>query len=583
MAQNIDFSIILPTRDRPRLLGALFKSLGETTQNPKKVEIILYIDPDDLESQRVPIPVNFNIKRLLLPNDTMGNITRRCFEESVGKYIVLLNDDVLVRTKSWDSIVLNAFSGFPDEIVMVYPNDLYYGKQICCFPILTRKVATLIGNIVPPQYGKHSIDSHIFDIFYKLEKKGFRRGVYLRNVIFEHMNLGIMPGLDSNQVATSRNREDRELFCQFDQFREGVANKLFAEISSFNSNKSAGLSRDKITLFYILKEGTLLNTSNNLEVIARHTSLIPCLDAIVLVGRPVLIKYINIPKILKKMIVKSPAMTTEMVVESIFNYSNKIQSKWIGFLEGSSEISEGWPLSSLQYITKNKNVSIISPMWLNPRSGNIEQAGLAIFKSRSGIEVSQLYNGCNPDEIPRGKPRDVQVVGFSGLIINRQDYINTGGMGLVTQSGYDLAGLCVGIGKLGKRIIYNPNATIYHSTGSVIVRESLLKWEKDLKYDLEEVLKKDQFLLHKTENSLYIFPSPELIDRYKENKDYIGLKTLLSRTLGIARTFKASKEDIEYLERELCMLNIENSTLRQSYAHGQKAGPGLQSEFQGGI
>src|SRR3990167_11490906 len=463
MEKNIDFSIILPSRDRPKLLANLVRSLEETTGSPQNIEIVLCLDPDDKESSKLS-STKFRIIKIIDSGDTMGDITRRCFKETSGRYIVLLNDDVIIRTKNWDSIVLEAFLRFPDEIAMVYPNDCYYGKRMCCFPILTRRAAMLMDNIVPPEYGKHSIDSHVFDIFYRLKAKGFDRAVYLRRVVFEHMNLGIISGFDNQGIERDTMLGDQKIYNSFSVYRETVAERLVGAITTSNVRDVDSMSRlveDKLSLIFILKEWALLTTQSNLELIVNNPRLLQIIDSMAFLGRTSLLKYIKIPSKLKKMSEMIPVLTTEMAVQYINQFAaDKSRSRWLAFLDGASEIKEGWPLSPLLYAVSNNNIGIIAPRWLNPRSDNIEQAGLAVFNSQRGMEVSQLYHGCNQGDVNSGEPREVQLAGLSGMILLRKDFVKIGGLKLITQSGFDIAGLCVEIKKLGKKIIYDPNATL---------------------------------------------------------------------------------------------------------------------------
>jgi hypothetical protein len=48
MEEVIDISLLVPTRGRPQLLQRLFDSLAETTSRLERIEIVLYIDDDDL-------------------------------------------------------------------------------------------------------------------------------------------------------------------------------------------------------------------------------------------------------------------------------------------------------------------------------------------------------------------------------------------------------------------------------------------------------------------------------------------------------------------------------------------------------
>jgi len=55
---DIDISILLATRGRPKFVQRLFKSLTDTAADSNAVEIILYIDDDMRELIRKGQPIN---------------------------------------------------------------------------------------------------------------------------------------------------------------------------------------------------------------------------------------------------------------------------------------------------------------------------------------------------------------------------------------------------------------------------------------------------------------------------------------------------------------------------------------------
>jgi hypothetical protein len=67
-------------------------------------------------------------------------------------------------------------------------NDLILGEELACFPILSRTVCELMGSICPSEYIRTALDNHIFDIFKRLAPLGHNRIIYLKDVIFEHLN-----------------------------------------------------------------------------------------------------------------------------------------------------------------------------------------------------------------------------------------------------------------------------------------------------------------------------------------------------------------------------------------------------------
>ena len=553
MEKKALFSLILPTRDRPRLLETFFQSLSETTVNPKVVEIILYLDPGDGESKKIELP-GFKIVRLFGPSSSMGQITQTCFGASSGKYIVLLNDDVIIRTRGWDQIVGEAFKKFPDEIAMVYPNDLYYGKQMSCFPILTRKASILMGNIVPADYQKHSIDSHIFGIFYRLKEEGYNRAVYLKDVIFEHMNFGIgIEGVDQSG-KTKENLDDQILFGKMVSQREEIASKFIDEIRSFGSSAPQPLSKkDRVTLFIIMKDGDVYNVHKMIDTLKNNVRLRSFFDSIIILGSNPALRFIKIPKKIRSLIQKQYSITVDSFVKVSFEKAKNTNSEYVAFLFGSSELTDRWPPSEGQELINSENFGVISPAWVNPRTGRIEQSGLGLFRSSRGIEASQLYHGCSEDEIPRNRPWEPQVVGLSGMLVRRDVFLELGGFKAI-EGEIDIVGFCLGVKKSGKKIIHVPSSVIYHSEEEAVPRSSLSKWEKDLRLDLEELLREDGFHLHSTENSFYILPTPQKIEDLKDDGEIEFLKKLLQKTLDIAVTFRAPVKDIEYLKNELSLL-----------------------------
>lgn len=225
------FSLILPTRDHPTLVMQLFESIVKTASMLDSLEIVLYADNDDIESQSLAHPL-LSISRITGEAKTIGGITQECYEKSRGKYIILANDDMVFRTKAWDARVLAAFSKFSDEIALVYGNDLYYGKRMSTFPILSRTACDLMGKICPVEYHRHCIDPHILDIFKRLEKLGFKRTVYLGNVIFEHMHneLGIL--ISDPETVPRNDIDDQELYFKFSDYRQQIAEKLANHIKN---------------------------------------------------------------------------------------------------------------------------------------------------------------------------------------------------------------------------------------------------------------------------------------------------------------------------------------------------------------
>jgi hypothetical protein len=148
---------------------------------------VLVVDSDDPASLvRHP---RLNVRHVLVPpGQTMGALNSLGYEASVGDYVMLLNDDVIVRTPGWDTVARACFGRFPDPFVLVHVNDVLMRDNLCTFPLVSRAFCALAEGICPAEYQRYRIDDHIEDVFNLLAVLDERRVVYLPDVVFEHDN-----------------------------------------------------------------------------------------------------------------------------------------------------------------------------------------------------------------------------------------------------------------------------------------------------------------------------------------------------------------------------------------------------------
>jgi GT2 family glycosyltransferase len=181
-------SLIVPTRQRLPRLQRLLESLATTTTHPAAVEIVLVIDEDDAETRCFEYEELALRQVIVPPGLTMGALNMAGYEASAGRYLMLLNDDVIARTSAWDERVRDCFRDFPDEVALVHVNDLLFRQSLCTFPLVTRTYCELAGGVCPPEYVRYRIDDHIGDVFNLLTLLDERRTVYLPDVVFEHLH-----------------------------------------------------------------------------------------------------------------------------------------------------------------------------------------------------------------------------------------------------------------------------------------------------------------------------------------------------------------------------------------------------------
>jgi len=186
-------SLIVPTRGRPAPLRRFLDSVASTARRPERIEVVLVVDDDDPVSLAV-CHRRLNIRHVVGPaGRTMGALNAAGYAASAGDFVMLLNDDVVVRTRGWDDTVLGCFERFPDRLALVHVNDTLVRDRLCVFPLVGRRFCELAGEICPTDYRRYRIDDHIEDVFNLLAVLGERRTVYLPDVVFEHRNAVVHP------------------------------------------------------------------------------------------------------------------------------------------------------------------------------------------------------------------------------------------------------------------------------------------------------------------------------------------------------------------------------------------------------
>lgn len=179
-------SLLLPSRGRAPLVERLFASIIATTQNLNNIEIILYLDEDDIDSHYLACD-KIAINKIIGRENSMGAYNSACLQQARGDIIVLINDDLVMKTKGWDEKIIEVDNKFSDKIYLAFANDLFK-KNWCSFPILSRKTCAALINPYPIEYKGAFIDTHLYDVFKRLEKKKFNRICYLEDVVFEHLH-----------------------------------------------------------------------------------------------------------------------------------------------------------------------------------------------------------------------------------------------------------------------------------------------------------------------------------------------------------------------------------------------------------
>lgn len=506
------FSLILPTRNRLDLIQRLFSSILETSANLDLLEIILCIDEDDPESHKISHAL-LTIKKIIAPQRSMGSIIRDCYSKSTARYIVLINDDVIIRTKNWDIKVLEVFSRFSDDLALVYCNDLYYGKRLSSFPILSRTACGLMDNICPAEYRSHCIDSHIFDIFKRLSQLGHERLIYLPNVIFEHMHYGVTLSSYEGSFFDVNYTDDQLLYFSFAEERQQRAFKMAQYIES-STKKTPKSSPPLVSVVIYLSNNLPHYTTTCLENIIddnKHKQL--DLEIIIISNDPTK----NLSSFMKKLKNKITIVSCEDAnTAKAFNKGATIaKGDYLVFLDDKCLPRGGW-LEALIESARSKEIAIVGSKWLNPRSGRVEHIGVSFFEHDKIIKDTCIYKGFSPIHPAVDKIREFQAVKIPGMLVKKDVFSQVNGFD-ENLIGLEHIDLCFKARKLGKKVIYSPQASLYHydqeitgkdAINSINLKNLPQRLKGQIECDLEKLLSEDGFSLCLEEAACYIQPSP---------------------------------------------------------------------------
>lgn len=139
----IRISVLCPTRNRPELLAKSVKSLLGNADNPYQVEVLLAVDPDDEESYLNVVdgvtvissvmPERFGYQRLHGYYNALARVAR-------GKWLVIWNDDAVMKTKGWDTEVVN------HQPALLFPTP-EEAPHCNAFPIFPTAWARVLGHV----------------------------------------------------------------------------------------------------------------------------------------------------------------------------------------------------------------------------------------------------------------------------------------------------------------------------------------------------------------------------------------------------------------------------------------------------
>ena len=154
MQANKKISIILPTRGRTETLKRSIESLVSTVNDAKSIEIMFGIDSDDdvvseyIKTDIAPVLQEAGIDARAnifkpLGYENLHLYVNALAENCTGEWLFFWNDDAIMLTQDWDSVI-DSYTG---QFKLLAPRDNHNGHPYAILPIVPRDWFILIGHL----------------------------------------------------------------------------------------------------------------------------------------------------------------------------------------------------------------------------------------------------------------------------------------------------------------------------------------------------------------------------------------------------------------------------------------------------
>ncbi|NJL22243.1 MAG: hypothetical protein HC895_17740, partial [Leptolyngbyaceae cyanobacterium SM1_3_5] len=256
LSANATISLLAPTRGRPDQAIRLALSVLQTASQPKRVELLFYVDNNDAEQanyiqafqQHKPQFDRF-LRCALMIGEPIG-ISKAWNElaaRSQGDLLVMAADDQTYNTAGWDDRLLLELQQFEDEIFCAWFNDGHWGKKLCTFPIVSRRWCLTLGYFTTGLFECLYDDLWMMDLAQRLDRLH-----YIPDVLTEHLHWSygkseIDATYEWKQVNSEGQlkppvRRDMNLFSRTAPYRETDARRLMQMMSSPPQPLKSGLA-----------------------------------------------------------------------------------------------------------------------------------------------------------------------------------------------------------------------------------------------------------------------------------------------------------------------------------------------------
>lgn len=207
------FALITPSRGRPERLREMLESALHTADRAGDVTAHAVLDADDpaLDAYLAAVPsqcvVTVQGQREFLSQAFQTGAARALHDGA--DILMMCGDDVLFRTRRWDTKVRECLAQYRDGLALVYPDDgngnnAVNGDVKGNHWFVTRRWVEVVGCFCPPVFEHFCSDT-------VPEKIAEQAGcfVHLPDVLVEHMHFKHLKSKKDDTYAYARERDDQ--------------------------------------------------------------------------------------------------------------------------------------------------------------------------------------------------------------------------------------------------------------------------------------------------------------------------------------------------------------------------------------
>ena len=213
----------------------MFVSALDMATRPDLVSCSAYIDDVDLATAKAIESLGLpRVSLKIGPRILLSAAWNEAQSVAPGPIFMHCGDDVVFRTQSWDSLVRDAFSAFPDRIVFIYGRDGYQDMALGTHGFLHDRWVKTLGYFVPPYFSSDYNDTWLNEVANLIGRRH-----YVPELFIEHMHYMVGKGpLDEvHQERIERGRRDNvaQVFASLAAERISDAQKLQRHLKQLKS------------------------------------------------------------------------------------------------------------------------------------------------------------------------------------------------------------------------------------------------------------------------------------------------------------------------------------------------------------